>query len=402
MRRLRPVLRLPRGARSTPGSRHAADSSATPVTVLHDYFTQRGGAERVAVLLAKAHGGGAVRTSAVAYAHTFPEVAELDVRTLLPQLPGWLVRQRAVLGPLAGVAFLLHRVDHGVVVCSSSGWAHWVRGRAPRLVYCHTPARWLYEPDDYFRQLPTGLRRVVSAVLSPLRVLDRWAMRRATVVMANGPVTAERIRRAYQLDSPVVVPPPGLDATGPQEPVTGLRDVFDLVVARPRGYKNLDLATSVYARRTDAQLVVVGGTARWSGEGSARELGRVSDAQLRWLYAHARAVVCLAHEDLGLVPIEAFQFGTPAVALRAGGYLTTCTPGVNTVFVDSVDAVSLNRALDVLATGPMNADTVRASAAEFSLARFQRTLASTIDQLNAGGRVDVVEAGVIGEGGRGR
>ncbi|MEP6814298.1 MAG: hypothetical protein ABI873_01965, partial [Marmoricola sp.] len=38
-------------------------------------------------------------------------------------------------------------VDAGVVVVSSSGWAHGFRGRAKRLVYCYSPARWLYQTE---------------------------------------------------------------------------------------------------------------------------------------------------------------------------------------------------------------------------------------------------------------
>ena len=45
-----------------------------------------------------------------------------------------------------------------------------------------------------------------------------------------------------------------------------------------------------------------------------------SEAQLRWLYAHARALVATAHEDFGLTVIEAGAFGTPTVALAAGGF----------------------------------------------------------------------------------
>ena len=351
-----------------------------PVTVAHDYFTQQGGAERVATLLARAHGGGAITTSAVIPANTFPEVGKLHVRQLLAWLPRSLTSRRGLLGPLAGLAFLKLRIDHGIVVCSTSGWAHWLRGQAPRIAYCHTPARWLYEPADYFKDLPYPLRAICSALLSPLRAVDRQRMRSAAVVVANGPVTAERIWRAYGLEAPVVIPPPGIDADGSQDPVPGVREDFLLTVSRPRSYKNLDLVTSVFAGRRQEQLVVVGGAARPAVDTSVLEVGRVSDAQLRWLYRNARAVVCVAREDLGLVPIEAFQFGTPAVALRAGGYLATCTPGRNAVFVESEDAAALNAALDQLRDSPLDRETVRDSAEAFSVEHFHRA----IDELIAG------------------
>jgi glycosyltransferase involved in cell wall biosynthesis len=351
--------------------------------VVHDYFTQRGGAERVALLLARAQGRGAVTTSATIPAETFPEVGELEVRELLPWLPRGLARGRATLGPLAGMAFLVHRVDDGVAVCSSSGWSHWLRGRAPRIVYCHTPARWLYESADYFKDLPPPLRAAYSTLLAPLRAVDRQRIRSAAVVVANGPVTADRIRRVYGLEAPVVLPPPGIDANGPQESVPGVRDDFCLAVSRPRAYKNVGLLTTVFAARQKEQLVVVGGVARGAADGSVLEVGRVSDAQLRWLYQHARAVVCVAHEDLGLVPIEAFQFGTPAIALRAGGYLATCIPERNAVFVDDEGADALNRALDQLRDQPLDSGRVRESAQEFGVERFLRAIDDLVSRLSA-------------------
>jgi glycosyltransferase involved in cell wall biosynthesis len=357
------------------------------VTVLHDYFTQRGGAERIAVLLAQSHGGGGVRTSAVSYEDTFPEVAALTLRTLLPRMPRVLLRHRPTLGLLAGLAFLARRIDTGAVLCSSSGWSHWIRGRAPRIVYCHTPARWLYEPDDYFRSLSRKARTIVSVVLAPLRVVDRRRMRTASVVIANGPVTADRIRRAYGIEPETILPPPGLSSDGPREPLPGVESDFFLTVARPRGYKNLELIKSVLADRLDEQLVVVGGTGRDSSGGRVLEVGSVSDAQLRWLYEHARAVICLAHEDLGLVPLEAFQFGTPAVALGEGGYLATCRPDVNAVLVESEDAAALDKALDTLVRASFSREKIVASAAEFGTERFAREISSVIMRASGASRM---------------
>jgi glycosyltransferase involved in cell wall biosynthesis len=89
-------------------------------------------------------------------------------------------------------------------------------------------------------------------------------------------------------------------------------------------------------------------------------------------------VICVAREDLGLVPIEAFQFGTPAVALRAGGYLATCTPGRNAVFVESEDSAALNDALNQLLDHPLDRAAVRQSAQDFTVEQFRRTLVALV------------------------
>jgi glycosyltransferase involved in cell wall biosynthesis len=61
----------------------------------------------------------------------------------------------------------------------------------------------------------------------------------------------------------------------------------------------------------------------------------VSEQELRWLYANARALVSVSFEDFGLTPLEANSLGTPALLLRAGGFLDSTEEGVSAAFVDS-------------------------------------------------------------------
>ena len=52
------------------------------VALVHDYLTQRGGAERVVLSLTRAFPGAPVYTSLYDPGGTFPEFADLDVRTM--------------------------------------------------------------------------------------------------------------------------------------------------------------------------------------------------------------------------------------------------------------------------------------------------------------------------------
>ena len=63
--------------------------------------------------------------------------------------------------------------------------------------------------------------------------------------------------------------------------------------------------------------------------------GRVTDAELRWLYTNCRALVAASHEDFGLTPLEAAGFGKPTAALRWGGFLDTVQEGDTGVFFDA-------------------------------------------------------------------
>src|SRR4029077_9871248 len=89
----------------------------TTVALAHDYLTQRGGAERVVLSLAKAFPGAPLYTSLYEPASTFPEFASLDVRPLWPNKLAVLRRHHRLALPLLARAFDRASVEADVVVC---------------------------------------------------------------------------------------------------------------------------------------------------------------------------------------------------------------------------------------------------------------------------------------------
>ena len=61
---------------------------------------------------------------------------------------------------------------------------------------------------------------------------------------------------------------------------------------------------------------------------------RVTDLELRWLYANCDGVVTASHEDFGLTPLEGLAFGKPTAAMPVGGFLDTIVEGETGVFFD--------------------------------------------------------------------
>jgi glycosyltransferase involved in cell wall biosynthesis len=152
---------------------------------------------------------------------------------------------------------------------------------------------------------------------------------------------ASRIREVYGIEAEVVHPPVSVDTEGVRESVAGLDAGFFLTVARPRGYKGTTVLRDAFARVPGERLVVVGAEVPHPVPANVTVLGFVSEEQLRWLYANARALVSVSHEDFGLTPVEANAFGTPALVLRAGGFLDSTAEGVSGSFIadDTVPAV---------------------------------------------------------------
>jgi len=354
------------------------------VTIAHDYLTQRGGAERVVLRLCEAFPSAEILTTVYEPRTTFPDFARRRIIASSAERIGPLRRHVRALFPVIPMLLRSLPPAPGVLVASSSGWAHALRASGPKVVYCHNPARWLYQPGDYFSALPAPARSIVAAALRPLRRWDRRHALSASVYLANSTNVAQRIWQAYGISARVVFPPVGIDDDGPVEPVPGVEPGFFLTIGRCRGYKNTRAICEATERVDTARLICVGGLPR--GEWSSKILGLqgVSDAQLRWLYANASAVVAVAREDFGLTPIEGHAFGTPSIVLRAGGYLDSCVEGLNSYFVESDAVDELAAAMRSFRADRFDAELIRKHAQRFSRSAFVAAMRSVVESLEAG------------------
>lgn len=372
------------------------------VVLAHDYATQRGGAERVALLMAAAFPGSPMYTTLYDAARTFPEFADVDLRPSGIDRMGALRRRHRLALPLLAGAVDAQRVAGDVLLASSSGWAHGYRGARRTVVYCHAPARWLYQRDRYLgarsgdgvrdRVHRTLMGTGLSALERRLRAWDRQAAGRADVYLANSTVTRDAVRAVYGIEAEILPPPAALPVGGPATaPVVSgvaLEPGFLLCVARLLPYKNVDLVVEA-AALSGRRLVVVGEgpdrarlaqVAQRVGPGRVHLLGRVPDPELRWLYRNASFLVAASHEDFGLTPLEAGAFGTPVVALRGGGYLDTVADGVNGVFFDRLDAASISSAIARADAVPWSAPAIEAHLGRFSEKHFVDRLRAVVER----------------------
>lgn len=345
------------------------------IALVHDYLTQRGGAERVVLALTRAFPSAPLHTSLYEQSTTFAQFAAVDIRPLpLNRVAPLRQRHRLAL-PLLAPAFSRLRVDADIVVCSSSGWAHGARVAGRKIVYCHTPARWLYQPERYLRGRSPALRAAVGALRPALQRWDRNAAASADRYLANSTVVADRIRRIYGLEAEVLPPPPALLPAGEVEPVEAVEPGFVLCVSRLLPYKNLEAIVGAFAQLTEERLVLVGGgpdeaRLRALAGQNVSLLGVVSDEQLRWLYEWSSGLVAASYEDFGLTPLEAAGFGRPSAVLRWGGFLDTVEEGVNGLFFDSPIPDAVADAVRQLRRRSWDVEAIRAHAERFSEARF--------------------------------
>jgi glycosyltransferase involved in cell wall biosynthesis len=361
------------------------------VAIAHDYLTQRGGAERVVLALHRAFPDATIHTTLYDPAGTYPEFRDARVVVSPINRIGALRRDHRAALPLLPYAVSHLPVDADVVVVSSSGWAHGVPTTGLKLVYCHAPARWLYQADAYLGDEAgrSAKARALGLLSGWLRRWDRRAAASADRYLANSTVVRERISAAYGIDARVLAPPYGIDPADPQEAVASLADWADdgylLLVSRLLPYKNVDVAVDA-VRDLPERLVVVGAgplEARLRAEApdNVRIVSGLTDAELRWTYAHARTLLAPSLEDFGLTPLEAAAFGVPTVALHAGGYLDTIDESVNGTFFEEPTVPAVRAAVVAARERVWDEAAIRAHAEHFSEARFHERIRAEVDNL---------------------
>jgi glycosyltransferase involved in cell wall biosynthesis len=348
--------------------------AAEQVALVHDYLTQRGGAERTVLAMAAAFPGAPLYTSLYEPEATFPELAAMDVRCLALNAVPLLRRRHRLAFPFLAPSFAALTIDAPVTVVSSSGWAHGVRVTGRKVVYCHAPARWLYQRDRYLGERRGAARATLAILDGTLRSWDRRAALSADRYLTNSTVNRERIRECYGIDAEVVPPPSTLDVHAPARAVGVLEPGFILCVSRLLPYKNVE-AILAAAAGGGHQWVVAGGgpelqRLRAEAPTNVHLLGRVDDAQLRWLYSACTGLVAPSYEDFGLTPVEAALFGKPVAALRGGGYLDTIVEGKTGVFFDQAQPASIAAAAGELLARPWDADAIRRWGGRFGIATF--------------------------------
>lgn len=319
------------------------------IAIAHDYLTQRGGAERVVLAIHRAFPDAPIYTTLYDPQGTFPDFADADIRvSALNRLPIARRHFRAMLPVLAPTASSF-TVDADLTIVSSTGWAHGFRFTGQSLVYCHSPARFLHLSRQYLGDIsPLSPQALALGVLRPaLLRWDRRAAQRADRYLANSTIVAERIRRVYGIEADVLFPPGGVDSHAPLVPVPQAERwithadsrPFHLVVSRLLPYKKVDVVLEAFSRMPDRRLLVIGKGPEQErllrlAPPNAQLVSGLEDAQVRWAYAHARALIAPAYEDFGLTPIEAYAFGTPVLARRGGGYLDTVAEGESGLFFE--------------------------------------------------------------------
>ncbi len=375
-------------------------NKSSKIALVHDYFIQMGGAERVAEEFHKMFPKASMFSMVDTRGLYPPELRESSVKTSWMQhMPGIKTnfRHYFALYPLAIESFDFSPFD--LILSSSSGYAKGVRKRkdAIHVCYCHTPTRWIWRYEDYAAREGFGgaTRKLLPLVISGLRHWDLRASRQPDYYIVNSNVVAKRVEEIYKRRA-IVIPPP-IDVK--RFATEGRDDDYYLILSRLVSYKRVDLAIEA-CRKLNRRLIVIGDgpdrkrLSELAGE-NTEFLGRQSDRAVARYAGSCRALIFPGEEDFGMTPLEINAAGRPVIAFRGGGATETVVEGKTGVFFDSQTVGSLSEAIEDFENRSWNRPEIREHAELFDQRVFARRIQEFLRQVAPASCVNEITKPVV-------
>ncbi len=304
--------------------------------VVYDSLISRGGAERAALVLARAFNAEIWTTTYLPEA-VYPEYAAFRVY----DHPLKSLTTRALSGPLDLIRRgLIHTesifkyrrmnlADYDLVITIGRSSKHVPIYRQTRRLHYELYVVTEYEWEWLFRPWVWYMNKI-----------DQEMIRRLSALACNSENTRTKIRTYYKREAQVVYPAVDIKMFRGGEAAG-----YFLAVERIAPEKGIETQLQAFRRVPERKLMIVGSPKatdrryyqklRRMAPQNVSFLGSISDEELAEVYSHAEAVIQTnPDEDFGRVPVEAMASGKPCIAVNAGGYRETIVNGETGMLID--------------------------------------------------------------------
>lgn len=379
------------------------------IAIVHDYFNQYGGGERVVEAMAEVWPDATIYTSIFdkELMKGWLKIPEERIKTnFVNKLPfiKHLHKHYFFFYPLA--FHLQDTEDADIVISSSSYAAKFVRVKPGGLHICylHTPPRFLWGYDtELSRYYAKSFDRVLAPfyeiamppIKSILRFFDYKAAAKIDYFVANSQEVQRRIEKHYDKNSSVIYPPVDIDRfkiknmqsmrSGEREKLKIKNGNYFLVISRLGGYKKVDVVVKAFNKLGLPLKIVGDGPQLKFLKSIAKEnvelLGRRPDDEVVRLLTSCKALVFPTYEDFGIVPVEAMAAGKPVIAHRAGGAVETVVEGKTGEFFDEQTPNAIIRVVKKFDSSKYKPEACHAQAKKFSKEVFKRKVKFFVEEV---------------------
>ncbi len=355
------------------------------IAIVCDWLTVFAGAERVVFELSKIFPKAPIFTS-LYNKSACPVFKNSDVReSALKYFPFARSFHRLYLPFMPSAFEKIDLSEYDLVISSSHSAAKGVitLPRTLHVTYCHSPMRYVWDQShSYQKNFSTfsPFRFLYSPILHGIRQWDRVAAERPDLYISNSKYISRRIKKYYGRESTVIYPPVDLNIFS----MSTVHSDYYLAVGRLIPYKRFDLLVAAF-NRLKLPLKIVGEGPEFrklkrAAKSNIEFLGRVEDAELRNIYATAKALIFPQTEDLGIVPLEAMASGTPVIAYAEGGALETVVEGVSGIFFEEQTVESLTEAIARFEKLDWDPHLIASGVDNFSPAKFRTQISHFLER----------------------
>jgi len=231
--------------------------------------------------------------------------------------------------------------EFDLVICSSSGFAHWAitKPETKFVVYCHSPARYMWDwTNEYKRDLwlfsgwkKYFLRPFIENTFFKNRQWDFLASQRSDLIIANSKNTQKRIQKYYKRDSVILYPPVEterfwkiLEKNDFQKPF----EKYYIIISALTEFKKIEIAI-LWFNKLDENLLIIWA---WDFRENLEKMIKKENIKFAWakywdelvfLVQNSLGLIFPWEEDFWIVPVEVMAAWKPVFAYKWGWLLET-------------------------------------------------------------------------------
>ena len=224
--------------------------------------------------------------------------------------------------------------EYDVVLCSSSGFAHWAitKPETMFIVYYRSPARYMWDwTNEYKKDLWLNfwwkkffLRPYVNKQFYKLRQWDYIASNRVDISIANSKNTQSRIQKYYKKDSIVLYPPVETQRFSQkikeEYNLPFSKNNYYIIISALTEFKKIEIAIEGFNKLKDYNLAIIWD---WNYKETLNNLIENENIKLLWakywnelvfLVQNSQWLIFPWEEDFWIVPIEVMAAWKPIFA----------------------------------------------------------------------------------------
>lgn len=243
--------------------------------------------------------------------------------------------------------------EFDLVICSSSGFAHWAitKPETKFVVYCHSPARYMWDWTNEYKKdlwLFSGwkkyfLKPFIENTFFKNRQWDFLASQRSDLIIANSKNTQKRIQKYYKRESVILYPPVEterfwkiLEKNDFQKPF----EKYYIIISALTEFKKIEIAISWF-NELDENLLII-----WAGDfrENLEKMIKKENIKFAWakywdelvfLVQNSLGLIFPWEEDFWIVPVEVMAAWKPVFAYKWGWLLETNVENITWSFFEN-------------------------------------------------------------------